>query len=621
MSLSETSIQEQIPARMVNEFAYCPRLFYLEHVQQEFAHSADTLDGRFVHRRVDRESGPVPSATALTEQVRLHSRSILIGSDRIGATARIDLIETDNGAVVPVDYKRGAAPDLPEGAWEPERVQVCLQGLLLREEGYACEYGVLYFAASQTRVTVEFTESLIARTLELLGEARRTAESGRIPPPLRDSPKCPRCSLVGICLPDETNWLMRRAGDGETGGQKDGERGRQGDKGTRGQGDGEMERQGDGGTGRQGDVEEPGESDLALSPTPLVSPSPAPAARGIATARDDRMAVYVQGQGTSVGLRGEVLEVREKGRVIDQARLMDAAQLNLFGNVQVSAQALRELVARDAPILHLSYGGWLSAVTTAPPHKNIELRRRQFATADDPAICLELARTLVAGKVRNQRTLLRRNARELPEGALHRLAEARRRAERAPALDSLLGIEGAAAREYFSNFARMFKPAADDPAPAFEFESRNRRPPRDPVNALLSFLYAMLVKDLVATLVGVGFDPYLGFYHQPRYGRPALALDLMEEFRPLIADSAAVGMINNGELHPSDFIARAGAVALTESGRRRVIEAYERRLNTEVTHPRFGYAVTYRRVFEIQARLLARRLTGEIEFYPAFCTR
>jgi CRISPR-associated protein Cas1 len=234
---------------------------------------------------------------------------------------------------------------------------------------------------------------------------------------------------------------------------------------------------------------------------------------------------------------------------------------------------------------------------------------------------LRLAQAFVSGKIRNCRTLLRRNALGLPDGVLHRLAESRRRAERAVMIEQLLGIEGTAAREYLGNFARMFKPVEGKDSPAFEFTERNRRPPRDPVNALLSFLYAMLVKDIVATLVGVGFDPYLGFYHQPKYGRPALALDLMEEFRPLVADSVVVGMINNGEIRPSDFIARAGAVALTDSGRRRVIEAYERRMDTLVTHPKFGYAISYRRVFEVQARLLGRFLTGEIAAYPPFYTR
>jgi CRISPR-associated protein Cas1 len=565
---------DQIPARMLNEYAYCPRLFYLEHVQGEWAHSADTLDGRYVHRRVDREEGRVPAADDLTDQVKLHSRSVMVGSDALGAVARIDLIEIEDGRVVPVDYKRGKPPDIPEGAWEPERVQVCLQGLLLRENGYECDEGVIYFADAQERVTVPFTNELVARTLELLAEARRTAESSEIPPPLVESPKCPRCSLVGICLPDEINLLRATAGVSDS-----------------------------------------------TKPLVQIQPSAQSEPRRLIPARDDRLAVYVQGQGYSVGLNGEVLEVREKGRVVNEARLMEVSQLNLFGNVQISAQALRELAAREISILHMSYGGWLSAITTPPPHKNIELRRRQFTAAADSSVCLQLARAFVSGKIRNSRTLLRRNARDLPEGTLYRLAELRRRAERATALEQLLGIEGTAAREYFANFALMFKTGAEGDAPAFAFESRNRRPPRDPVNALLSLLYAMLTKELVNTLIGVGFDPYLGFYHQPHYGRPALALDLVEEFRPLVADSVVIGLINNGEVRPSDFIERAGAVALTTGGRRRVIEAYERRLDTLVTHPRFGYAISYRRIFEVQARLLARYLSGEIAFYPPFCTR
>lgn len=580
MSLSQSNALDQIPARMVNEFSYCPRLYYLEYVQQEWAHSADTLDGRFVHRRVDQEQGALPAAEDLSAQVKLHSRSVMVGSDALGAVARCDLIETDEGRLMPVDYKRGAPPDVevvPEGAWEPERVQLCLQGLLLRDNGYECDSGVLYFAAAQARVTVDFTDELVARTRQLLAEARQVAASGQIPPPLVDSPKCPRCSLVGICLPDETN-LLRATG------------------------------------ALSGDGDE-------VAELVQISPRATSAPRRLVAARDDRLAVYVQGQGHSIGLKGDVLEVREKGKKVNEARLLEVAQLSLFGNVQISAQALRELASRDVPILHLSYGGWLAAVTTPPPHKNIELRRRQFQAAADPEFCLALARAMVSGKVRNTRTLLRRNARELPEGVLHRLAESRRRAERAASLEQLLGIEGTAAREYFANFALMFKPGEDAAAPPFEFNSRNRRPPRDPVNALLSFLYSMLVKDMVATLVGVGFDPYLGFYHQPRYGRPALALDLMEEFRPLVADSVVISLINNGEIRLSDFVARAGAFALTDSGRRRVLEAYERRLDTMVTHPLFGYAISYRRIFEVQARLLSRFLMGEIKQYPAFCTR
>lgn len=565
---------QQFPARMINEYSYCPRLFYLEYVQQEWDHSADTIEGKFVHRRVDSQSGPAPAAGDLDEQVRIHARSVDIGSEKLGAIARIDLLEGENGWVTPVDYKRGSPPDIPERAWEPERVQLCLQGLLLRDNGYNCDEGVIYYAASQERVSVPFTAELIERTLELLAQARQTAESGQIPPPLVDSPKCPRCSLVGICLPDEVNLLAQPL--------------------------------------------------LPFQPTaetePEVETEEAPRVRKLIPGRDDKLALYVQGQGHSVGLKGEVLEIRDRKEVVAKARLMQVAQLSLFGNVQLSAQALRELAARDVSILHLSYGGWLAAVTTPPPHKNIELRRRQFKAAEDPNLCLYLARAFVSGKVRNSRTLLRRNGRDLTDNVIHRLAEWRHRADKADSLEQLLGLEGGAARDYFGNFTRMLK-VGDGAIAAFDFTSRNRRPPRDPVNALLSFLYSMLTKDMVVTLVGVGFDPYLGFYHQPRYGRPALALDLIEEFRPLVADSAVIGLINNGEIRPSDFISRAGSVALKPDGRKRVLEAYERRLDTEVTHPLFGYSISYRRVFEVQGRLLARFLMGEIAGYAPFCTR
>lgn len=569
MSGSTQDSPEQIPARMVNEFSYCPRLFYLEYVQQEWNHSADTLEGNFVHRRVDTQAGAVPSPDDFGEGAHIHARSISVGSDLLGAVAKIDLLEGEDGCVTPVDYKRGSPPDNPERSWEPERVQLCLQGLLLRENRYSCDDGVLYYAESQDRVTVSFTPDLIARTLELLSEARRTAESGQIPPPLVNSPKCPRCSLVGICLPDEVNLL------------------------------------------RATELQQP---------LPGLDMEPEKPPRGLVPARDDKLALYVQGQGHSVGLKGDLLEIRDRKTVVNQVRLREISQVSLFGSVQLSAQALRELAARDVTILHLSYGGWLTAVTTPPPHKNIELRRRQFQAAANPKLCLYLARMFVSGKVRNSRTLLRRNGRELKDHVVHQLAESRRKAERAESLGELLGIEGLAAREYFANFTRMLKTSDADKS-TFDLESRNRRPPRDPINALLSFLYSMLSKDLTVTLIRVGFDPYLGFFHQPRYGRPALALDLIEEFRPLIADSVVIGMINNGEIRSGDFISRGGSVALRSDGRKRVLEAYERRLDTEVTHPRFGYSISYRRVFEVQARLLARFLLGEIPGYEPFCTR
>jgi len=188
-------------------------------------------------------------------------------------------------------------------------------------------------------------------------------------------------------------------------------------------------------------------------------------------------------------------------------------------------------------------------------------------------------------------------------------------------IPSLLGIEGTAARLYFGAFSSMLRPGAGLPGEPFSFEGRSRRPPRDPINCLLSYAYSLMTKDLTVIAYAIGFDPYLGFFHRPRFGRPALALDLCEEFRPLVAESVVLNLINNGEISESDFVVRAGGVALTPVGRRAVLRAYERRLDTEIKHPTFGYRLTYRRVFDVQARLLAAHVLGEVPEYVPFTTR
>ncbi len=557
---------ELVPARMLNEYAYCPRLAYLEWVQGEFADSADTVEGRFQHRRVDQPSGELPAVEddstdgeADSPPETIHARSVLISDQSLGAVARIDLIEGQGNLVTPVDYKRGRAPDIPEGAWEPERVQVCLQGLLLRANGYTCHEGMLYFVESRQRVAVPFDDALVARTRELLAGIRAMAASGQIPPPLVDSPKCPRCSLVGICLPDEINFLTPANNQ----------------------------------TVRPEDV------------------------RRMAPARDDALPVYVQAQGTVVGKSGEQLEVKRKGETLQKVRLMEVSHLAVFGNVQITTQAVRELLDRNIPVCYFSYGGWFLGITNGVGHKNVELRCRQFLAALTPQRALNISREMVFGKIRNCRTLLRRNHREPPPAALEELNRLANRARETTSLESLLGIEGAAARAYFSEFGGMIKAESAE----FDFRGRNRRPPKDPVNAVLSFLYAVLIKQAMVTALTVGFDPYLGFYHQPKYGKPALALDLVEEFRPIIADSVSLTLFNNGELGPGHFIKRGDAVSLTQQGRRAVIAAYERRMDTLATHPLFGYSVSYRRIMEIQARLLSRHLHGEMPAYPAFRTR
>lgn len=548
-----------LPARMVNEYQYCPRLAYLEWVQGEWAESADTVEGRYGHRRVDKPGGSLPEPAEAEEGERFHARSITLSSNRLGLIAKLDLIEGEGEAVTPVDYKRGKRPHVPRGAYDPERVQLCIQGLILAEHGYTCTEGVLYYIESRERVRVAFDEELRALTLNAVHGLRLIAAGGRIPAPLDDSPKCPRCSLVTICLPDEVNYFKNED----------------------------------------------------QSPRPL------------AVARDEALPLYVQANKAKVSKSGETLEISIDDKPTATARLLDVSQVVLMGNIYVTTPTLHELLRREIPVSWHSYGGWFLGHTTSTGHKNVELRTAQYRASFNDATCLRIAKGLVRAKILNSRTLLRRNWRgeAAPDNLLDDLKRDAAQSERAADLAALLGFEGVAAQRYFANFANVIKRDGDSSNFRFEFTQRNRRPPTDPVNAMLSFAYSMLARAWTITLSSVGLDPYRGFYHQPRYGRPALALDMMEPFRPLVADSCVLYAINNGEVRPSDFISAAGSVALTADGRKRFIGTFERRLAQEVTHPLFGYKVSYRRLFELQARLLGRYLLGEIPDYPNFTTR
>lgn len=550
----DADVPDLVPARMVNEFSYCRRLFFLEWVHAQFADNIDTVEGRWHHRAVDEQAGAVPLPDE--GEVRI-ARSVMLSSTRLGLVAKIDLLEgAPDGTVVPVDTKRGAPPDLPERAWEPERVQVCVQALLLREHGYRCERGMLWFAETRQRVVVELDDALVERTTELLAGLRLVAASSEPPPPLVDSPKCPRCSLVGICLPDEVNTLTERS---------------------------------------------------TAPPRQLVPRGDAP------------KPLYVTEQGAVVGKDKGRLEVTKHGERLASVRVIDVSQVCIYGNVQMSSQVLRELFAREIPVCWFTYGGWFSGLAEGLPGRNVELRRRQTIVGAQGG--LAIARLVINGKILNSRTLLRRNSRDRSDAVLGQLKRLAGQALEVTSTGSLLGIEGTAARLYFGAFSTMLREEKRLPGSPFSFEGRNRRPPMDPVNCLLGYVYGLLTKELTATAFAIGFDPYQGFYHRPRFGRPALALDLAEEFRPLIAESVVVNLVNNGEVTVSDFLVRAGGVTLTQSGRKAVLAGYERRLATELRHPLFGYRASYRRILEVQCRLLAAHLLGEIPAYVPVTTR
>jgi CRISPR-associated protein Cas1 len=569
---------------MVNEFVYCPRLFFYEWVEGVFRESADTVEGLAQHKRVDRAGKGMPSADELGEE-RIHSRSVTLSSEEHRVIAKMDLIEVDAGVVTPVDYKHGK-PRMKDDRlelWPADRVQLCVQGLVLRENGYRCEEGIVYYATTRQRVRVAFTEEVIAETVAAITQAWIVAQDQVIPPPLEDSPKCVGCSLAPVCLPDEVLRLERG--------------------------------------------EDPDAEQLLLFAAGEARAPKKPVAheiRRLITPRDDLRPVYLNKPGLRVGKSGAVLQVKEKDSLVQEVRINEMCQLNLMGNIQLSTQAVQELCEAGIPISYFSMGGWFYGITTGLCTKNVFLRQRQFTMAQQAWFCRKLARSLVAGKIRNQRTFLLRNHVEPDPRVLHGLKQMAQDGEQCASMEELLGVEGNAARLYFSAFQGLIKVEADEDLPRIfrmDFTGRNRRPPRDAVNALLSLGYSLLAKDLTIACYATGFDPMMGFYHQPRFGRPALALDLMEPFRTLIVDSATVTAINTKMVTSKDFISAGEAVSLTADGRKAFYRAYELRMDAMVTHPIFGYRVSYRRLLEVQVRLLAKFLECEIDEYPVFVTR
>jgi CRISPR-associated protein Cas1 len=556
-----------VPARMLNEVVYCPRLAVLEWVQGEFAPSVDTEEGLRVHRRVDtpRRSGVTPKpgmgeeeetpGEASDPDAPTVLRSLHLSDERLQLVAVVDLCELEGNIAVPVDYKKGDYPE--RGPWPADRVQMGAQALLLRAHGLTCEQAVLYYAGSRRRAFVDITPELEQEVLSARDTLLGLWSTGQLPPPLVDDARCPRCSLVGICLPDETRALRGEA--------------------------------------------EPDE------------------VRRLVPARPETVPAHIQTQGARVNKKDDLLEVWTPGQGTERIRLLELESLNLYGAVQMTAQAQQALLQAHIPICHFSHGGWFYGITQGLSHNNVILRREQFRSADSPAACLELSRAFVRGKVQNHRTLLRRNLQPAPPAVLKDLARLIQRIHKADSLGTLLGLEGTAARVWFEHLPSLLRPP--EPWPEALFEHRNRRPPRDPVNAMLSYGYGILVKELSVTAERTGLDCRLGFYHQPRNGRPSLALDLMEEFRPLVVDSVVISLINRGEVGPADFLRSGDAVSLNPQGRKKLLAAYERRMDTLITHPLFGYSVSYRRVLDVQTRLLGRWLLGEVPAYRPFVTR
>ncbi|MBX2980045.1 MAG: type I-C CRISPR-associated endonuclease Cas1 [Flavobacteriales bacterium] len=310
-----------------------------------------------------------------------------------------------------------------------------------------------------------------------------------------------------------------------------------------------------------------------------------------------------------------------------QVPLHHLAGLVTFGNVVVSPALMHKLADEGKSLVLLDMNGRFKARLEGGVSGNILLRKAQYKAADDPAVVLELARAIIAGKVRNSRTVLMRGARETDnapeaerlEAVALSLAQTLSNLKHATDVDTVRGLEGEAAKNYFSVLPLIIKPQYRE---AFALNGRTRRPPLDRTNALLSFLYAMLMNDCRSALEAVGLDPQLGFLHTVRPGRAALALDLQEEFRSVVVDRLALTLINRGQVQADDFDTReGGAVSLTEKGRKAVVVAWQERKQELIQHPLTGTKMPIGLLPFMQARFLARTIRGEMEGYIPYLNK
>lgn len=519
----------------------------------------DTVEGEMVHAKVDETSRLRQEALS---GFGGNLRSVALSSEELRITGVVDLLEKDNeGNCRLVDYKKGHPARNDQGEWvvkENDAIQIAAYALLLAETGISVQVASVYYAAIKRHVSVELNDALFSRCRAYIAEAYQVAGEGKCPPPIEVSSRCLSCSAYPICLPFESRiWAA--------------------------------------------DVARPeGKNEPIRPPRP---------------SGDNGEILIVQNNQAYVGLKGGEIQVRLDGSVAARHPIHQLNAVYLYGSVQVSAQALTALMELSIPVSYFSPAGRFIGMAGGLPLSGVDARMGQYSMWSAPDKRLSLAAEIIKSKIHNQRVILMRNG-SAPDSVLRELASLRDSCHQQTSLDSLRGVEGAASALYFSHFDSMLKEKM-----GFEFSTRNRRPPKDPVNALLSLGYSVLSKELTGIAYVVGLDPFLGFFHSPRYGRPALALDMMEEFRPLIADSVVITLINRGEVSRTDFIETAKGTWLSDSGRRQFWRAWARRLDTEITHPSFGYKMSYRRMMEVQMRQLWRFCRGDSHQFYGFTTR
>ena len=479
--------------------------------------------------------------------------SLVLESETLGIRGKVDCLRRRNGQLLPYEHKRGRAAKGDDGpqAWRSDRLQVCAYALLLEEHtGTPIGEARIRYHATNTTVRVPVDAKARTDVRQAIVRARELGRSVERPPVTANDRLCLRCSLAPVCLPEEE----RLAKDEEW---------------------------------------EP----VRLFP------------------RDrDRQTVHVTTHGARVGRSGETLTVTDTTGQKQTFPVREVGELVIHGYAQVSTQAIHLCASQEVGV-HWFTGGGRYVGGLAAGASPVQRRIRQYEALREPGLLFRLSRRLVIARAASQLGFLLRATRGKDrktlgiEGSIQGLRNALRAANYAEGIDTLRGHEGDAGRHYFSGFPGLLRSDLDE---RLRFDGRNRRPPRDPINALLSFGYALLYRDVLQAILAVGLEPAFGFFHRPRSAAHPLALDVMELFRVPLWDMPLVASVNRLQWDAQEDLTQAGKqVWLSDAGRKKAIEVYERRKEDRWKHPVTGYSLSYARLIELEARLLEKEWAGE----------
>lgn len=546
-----------IQLRGLNEIVYCEKLFYLMYGKGLFEANADTIDGKTAHNKREKNG-----KNDKLEDVNIYS-FILYGYDG-KLSAKLDGVLKEGDYYIPIEDKNSK---MPEHEYECK-----LWGHTVKTNIWINDFpqivGQMYllnknnYKCNKGKVFYRGSNSMIEIKWEK--DYEKLIEDGvdycisvlqnKEPSCLMDSDKCIRCSLNWICLPDETNYINKK-------------------------------------------ICEP---------------------RRLYPGRPDGGTLYVIKVGSKVCKNGECYQVYTPSEEKIAIPVKDVDNICLYGNTQITTQAMTEIIQNGGGVYYFTSGGWLKCCTLAPVTKNIHLRVAQFNKFQDQNFCLRLIQNVVISKITNQRTLLRRNTKNDidKDNVLIELKREKDKIGNTEDVDVIRGYEGNCAKLYWKAFSNLITNKD-----IWTMNGRNRRPPQDEINAMLSYGYSLLLRDFISAIVLTGMDYLYGFYHIVQPGRPALALDLMEPYRPLIVDSVVLRLINENIVNKNGFIKIDGGIYMKPEIKKKITYMYEKRVDEMITHPEFGYRLSYRRMMNLEAKLLGKYLQGEISDYKPLITR